>query len=147
MATYRPPARAYYDRTANGRPAPERSLSDLFSELSSETSQLVRQEMALARAEMTEKAKDAGRNTALIVAGATLANAAVLALVAAAILGLSLFVTPWVAALIVSAVVALIAGILTYAGVQALREMNPVPERTMQSIEEDVEWISEQIRQ
>lgn len=146
MATYSTRSRPY-EQAGNGRPTPERSLGELFSELSSETSLLVRQEMALAKAEMTDKAREAGRQTALIVAGATLANAAVLALVAAAIIGLSLYVTPWLAALIVSLVVFIIAGLLIYSGVQSLKEMNPVPERTIQSIEEDVEWISEQIRQ
>lgn len=125
----------------------EPSLGDLLSDLSQETRLLARQEMALAKAEMREKTKEVGLNATEIAIGATLANAGVLALVASAILGLSLVMEAWLAALIVGLAVLIIGGLLAWSGIQALKSINPVPEQTIEQVEEDIEWISRHVRQ
>jgi hypothetical protein len=78
----------------------ERSLGELFAELASETSTLVRQEFQLAKTELSQKAAHAGRNAGLIGAGGAVAYAGLLALVAAAIIGLGYFIPLWLSALI-----------------------------------------------
>jgi uncharacterized membrane protein YqjE len=123
----------------------DRSLGDLFGDLSQKASLLIRQEIRLANVEMKQKASKASKELALIIVGAVLANAALLALVAAVIIGLAEVVEPWLAALIVAVLLAIIAGIMAYAGIQNLRQMSPAPERTMATIEEDKEWLKQQL--
>lgn len=119
----------------------EQHLGELVKELASETSTLVRQEIQLAKAEMTQKGKQAR------VAGAMLSGAGVVALLASVALTL-MFVAAlatamhtWLAALIVTVAYALIAGALATAGRQRLRQVGPpVPEQTIETVKEDVQW-------
>jgi hypothetical protein len=122
-----------------------RSLGDLFSDLTQNASLLARQEVQLAKVEMQEKAKEAGGEIAIIGAGAALGNAALLALTAAAVLGLSLYMSPWLAALVVALVLGVIAGLLIWQGISGLKEMNVVPEQTVATLKEDKEWLSRQM--
>lgn len=132
------------------RPRPtvtdERSLGELFGDLSQKAGTLVRQEIHLANVEMKQKASKAGREVAIVAAGVFLANAALLSLTAALILGLANVIEPWLAALLVGVVLAIVAGIMAAAGIQALRNMDPMPERTLATIEEDKEWLKQQLR-
>jgi UDP-N-acetylmuramyl pentapeptide synthase len=108
---------------------------------------LARQEIQLAKVEMKQKASEASAEITTIAIGGFLANAALLALVAALILGLAEFMAAWLAALVVALVVAVVAGLLIWKGVAALKEMNPVPEQTMTTLKEDKEWLSRQLNQ
>src|SRR5687768_18241818 len=72
----------------------ERSLGDLFSELMSETSTLVRQEVALAQVEMTNKATKAGKNIGYLVVGGAVGYAALLVVLAAVVMILGNFIPP-----------------------------------------------------
>src|SRR5690349_5220556 len=83
----------------------DRSIGDLFSELANETGTLIRQEVALATAEMTKKATDAGKNAASIAIGGFVGYAAFLALLAAIVALLSYAMPVWLSALIVAIVV------------------------------------------
>jgi hypothetical protein len=123
----------------------ERSLGDLFSQLSQETSMLVRQEVQLAKVELTEKVTKAGRDVALIAGGGLLAYTGVLALVAALILVLANWMAPWLAALLVGLVFVGIAAILIVTGLNDLKEINPTPQRTVATIKEDKEWLTRQL--
>jgi uncharacterized membrane protein YqjE len=123
----------------------ERTLGDLFSDLSQEAGLLVRQELQLAKVEMQQKATEASREVAFITVGAVVANAALLSLVVALILGLANFIDAWLSALIVGIVLAIVAGLLATKGIQALREMNVVPIRTLTTLEEDKEWLQRQV--
>lgn len=125
----------------------QRSLGDLFGELSQNASLLARQEVQLAKIEMQQKAKRAGAEVVVISAGGMLANAALLALLAAIVLGLSQFMAAWVAALLVSVVVGIIAALLIWKGVATLKEMNPAPEQTLTTLKEDKEWLTRQMNQ
>ncbi|MFO7678564.1 MAG: phage holin family protein [Chloroflexota bacterium] len=125
----------------------DRSLGDLFGDLSQKASTLVRQEVQLAKVEMKQKATEASVEVATITVGGFIANAALLAFTAALVLGLAEFMAPWLAALIVSLGLALVAGLLIAKGVKALREMDPVPEQTVTTLKEDKEWLTQHLNQ
>ena len=124
----------------------DRPLGDLFSELANETSTLVKQEVALAKAEFSQKASQVGRNVGFLVVGGAVAYAAFLALMAAAIIGLAQVMPGWGAALIVGVVVAAVAGLLIYKALSALRAADPVPRQTVETLKEDAQWVKEQVK-
>lgn len=121
-----------------------RSLGELFSELANETTMLVRQEIQLARTEMTQKATQAGKDAGMIGAGGALAYAGLLALIAALIIGLGELIPLWLSALIVGLVVVGIGYMLIQRGLTALKQIDPKPQQTIQSLQEDKEWVKEQ---
>jgi hypothetical protein len=133
--------------TAAAAAKEDRSLGELFSELSRETSTLVRQEVDLAKTELTLKATEVGKDVGFIAAGALVAYAGLLTLVAMVVIALAqLGVTPWLSALIVGVVVLAIGGILVRSGLAALRNGNLAPKQTIQSIQEDAQWAKNQTR-
>ena len=123
----------------------ERPLGELFSDLVTETTTLVRNEVALAKVEMTQKATKVGRNIGSLVIGGAIGYAALLALGAAAILLLDLAMPAWLAALIVGVVVAVVAWVLISKALTALRSMDMKPQQTVESLKEDAQWIKDQI--
>lgn len=132
------------NRTAGGD---DRSLGELFSELTRETTTLVRQEVELAKAEMTQKASSVGKDIGYLVAGGAVAYAGFLALLAAVILGLGqLGVTWWLSALIVGAVVAAIGGFLVMSGMNNLKQEDMAPRATLDTLKEDAQWAKEQTK-
>ena len=123
----------------------ERPLGELFSDLVTETTTLVRNEVALAKVEMTQKVTKVGRNVGSLVIGGAIGYAALLALCAAAILLLDLAMPAWLAALIVGVVVAVVAWILVSKALTALRNMELKPQESVESLKEDAQWIKEQV--
>ena len=123
----------------------ERSLGDLFSELAAETGSLVREEVALAKAELTEKAADVGKNVGYLAVGGAIGYAALLAILAAAILALSALMPAWAAALIVAGVVGMVAFVLISSALTELRRTELTPEETVESIKEDAQWLKNQL--
>lgn len=123
----------------------ERSLGELFSELANETSMLVRQEVSLAKTELTQKAVSVGTNVGFLVAGGLVGYAALLAILAAAIIGLSYFIPAWAAALIVGAIVGIVAFVLISSALAALKKTNLTPTQSVESIKEDAEWLKNQV--
>jgi len=121
-----------------------RSLGDLFAELANETTTLVRQEFQLAKTEMTQKATEAGKDIGMIGAGGALAYAGLLALIAAVIIGLGEIIPLWLSALIVGLVVAGVGYMLIQRGLSALKRIDPKPQQTIQTLQEDKEWVKEQ---
>ena len=124
----------------------DRSLGELFSELTGGMSNLIRQEIQLAKTEVSEKASTAGRNVGYIAAGGFIAYVGVFALVAGLILLLGLVIPYWLSALIIGAVIALIGGILVQKGLKTLQEESFAPERTVKTIQEDKEWLKEEAK-
>jgi len=125
----------------------DRSLGELFGDLTREMGTLVRQEVELAKTEMTQKATRAGRNIASIAVGGAVAYAGFLALLAAIVFGLvELGLAAWLSALIVGLVVAGIGYFLVQRGLTALKEMDPAPRQTIETLKEDAEWAKEQTR-
>lgn len=125
--------------------AEERSLGDLFSELAAETSTLVRQEVALAQTELTQKATSVGKNVGFLVVGGAVGYAALLAALAALIIGLANFVPAWASALIVAVVVGIVAFLLISSALKSLKETELTPHETVKSLKEDAEWLKNQV--
>jgi uncharacterized membrane protein YqjE len=131
---------------ANGDPR-EHSIGELVKELATETSTLVRQELDLAKAEMTERGKRAGKGAGMLAAGAVVALLALGALTACIIAALDKAMATWLAALIVTVVYAAIAGVLVMSGRKQVQEAAPpVPEQTIDSVKEDVQWAKTRTR-
>lgn len=125
-------------------PHQDRSLGELFSELARETGTLVRQEVQLAKTEMTVKAKETGKDAGMIGAGAVLGHVALLALVGGVILALGQIMPLWLSALLVSALLGVAAFVLVQKGIARLKKIDPVPQRTVQTLKEDKEWATQQ---
>ncbi|HYH92636.1 MAG TPA: phage holin family protein [Candidatus Saccharimonadales bacterium] len=124
----------------------DRSLGRLFGDLSRQLTTLVRQEIDLARTEMSAKAKAAGRDVAMIGAGAALLYAALLALlVTVGLVLIELGLAAWLAALIVAVAVGAIGGVLVMRGRDALARQSLAPERTISTVKDDAEWAKEQL--
>ena len=123
----------------------ERSLGDLFSELMSETSTLIRQEVTLAQVEITSKATSVGKNVGYLAVGGAVGYAAMLLLLAGVVALLTNFIPLWAAALIVGGVVGIVAYILINSALAELRKTNLAPQETVQSIKEDAKWLKDQV--
>lgn len=124
----------------------DRSVGELLTQLSEQTSALVRQEIALARAEMQEKGKQAGLGIGLMGGGTIVALGAFGALTAFLILLLAETMSGWVAALLVGLAYAAIAAGLLLMGKNKVSEATPpVPEQTIETVKEDVQWAKSQI--
>jgi MFS family permease len=121
--------------------ASEASLAELVKQLSEQSSRLARQEVELAKAELAVKGKRAGIGAGMFGGAAMFGFYAVGALVATAILAVSTAVAAWLAALIVSAVLGAVAGVLALQGKSKVEQATPpVPEQTTDSVKEDVQW-------
>ena len=123
----------------------ERSLGDLFSELAAETGTLVRQEVSLAQAEITGKATRVGKQVGYLAVGGAIGYAAMLAIMAGVIIGLSNFVPAWAAALLVGAVVGGVSFFLISSAIERLKNTNLKPEESVESIKEDAQWLKNQL--
>ncbi|KAB7628321.1 phage holin family protein [Alkalilimnicola sp. S0819] len=126
---------------AGSRPESERSVTALFRELANEVTTLVRKEVELARVETGEKVSQASQGVGALAAGALIAFAGVLVLLDAAVYALSQVWQPWLSALVVGAVVAVIGLILLSRGRSRLKARNLMPERTTESLKHDKEFV------
>lgn len=121
----------------------ERSLGELFAELSRETGQLVRKEVELATTEMTAKAKVAGGHAATVAAGGALVHAGLLVLLAALVIGLAqLGVSPWLSALIVAVLTMIVGYVLVNSGLTRLRQTSVAPTQTIETMKETASWTN-----
>jgi hypothetical protein len=125
----------------------ERGIGDLVKELSGQVSVLMRQEVELARTEATEKAKKAGPGAGMLVGAGVAALLMLGSLTAFLILVLARAIPDWAAALCVTGVWAAVAGALALLGREKVREAGtPVPEKTIETVKEDVEWLKDPTR-
>lgn len=129
---------------------PDRSLPSLISDLTQETYTLVRKEVALAKAEMSEKVSQLTTGIAALAIGGAVAFAGILVLLDALVAKLTEVLPPdnaaWLAPLIVGGVVAVIGIILLLKGRSNLEAQNLVPRRTLDSLQRDKEFAKEQVR-
>jgi hypothetical protein len=123
-------------------PAGDRPVSELVKDLSDQTTTLIRKEMELARAELTQKGKRAGLGAGMFGGAGLFGLFAFGALTAALIALLATAIDHvWLAALIVAAVYAAVAGVLALTGKKQVDEaLPPVPEQATESVKEDVAW-------
>ena len=125
----------------------DRSLGELFAELSRETSELVRHEVTLAKAELSQKAARVGKDVGFISMGGALAYAGLLTLVAALVIGLAQAgLEWWVAALVVGIVVTIIGYVSTQKGLSALKTEQVAPTQTIDTLKENAQWAKGQIK-
>ncbi|MFF7445174.1 MULTISPECIES: phage holin family protein [unclassified Streptomyces] len=125
-------------------PNEHHSVGELVGQATEQLSQLVRQEMALAKEELTEKGRRAGRGGGLLGAAGAFAYAGLLFLAGTSAAALSLALPVWAAALIVTAVLFVIAAVLAASGrAQLRRAAPPTPEEALGSGRADVEEIKE----
>lgn len=125
----------------------ERSLGQLFGDLSRQLSTLIRQEITLARTEMTSRIGSAGRGAAMVGVGGALAYAGLLVFLAAvALLLIEAGITPWLAVLIVAIVTLAIGGALAAYGRSEIARTDLTPRRTIETIQDDAEWAKERIK-
>ena len=133
-------------RMNENRSMENRPLGDLFGDLATEMSNLVRQEVALAKVEVTQKAKYVGRNVGYLVVGGAVAYAALLAILAAIIMLLAKVMPNWGATLIVGVVVAGIGWMLIGKAMAALQQTDLTPRETVETLKEDATWMKQQIK-
>jgi tetrahydromethanopterin S-methyltransferase subunit C len=136
------------DLTRNASPdAREASVSDLVRQASEQLSRLIREEMALARAEMVDKGKQAGIGAGLLGGGGLVALYGVGALLTAVVLALAEAMPAWLAALIVAVVLFVVAGVLALMGRNRVKQSTPpVPEEAVQSVRADIDEVKERAR-
>src|SRR3954470_21925529 len=128
----------------NGTGGPDlkdRPIGDLLKQLSEQTTTLVKQELELAKAEVTEKGKKAGAGAGMFGGAGVAAFLGLGALTAALIVALDGAMALWLAALIVGLIWLAIAGVLALQGRNKVQEATPpVPEQATESVKEDVQW-------
>ena len=133
----------------------ERSLGDLFSELATETSTLVKQEVALAQVEITQKATTVGKEIGFLVVGGAVGYAALLVILSAVVIGLAQLISSisgwtyitsaWISGAVVGAIVAGIAYVLVTNALAKLKNTDLAPRKTIESVKEDAQWIKDQV--
>ncbi len=120
----------------------DRSLGELFSTLTRDLSTLVRQEVALAKAELTRAASEVGKDIGFLAVGGAVAYAGVLVLLAALVLVLVAIGLPaWLSALIVGVVVAGAGYALVQRGLSALKHADLAPRQTVQTLQDDIDAL------
>jgi uncharacterized membrane protein YqjE len=122
----------------------DRGLGELVKDLAGQTSTLVRQEIKLAQAEVTQKGKLAGRGAGMLGGAAVAALLGLGALTALVIIALDSVLALWLAALIVTLLWLAIAGVLAMSGKKALQSATPPVPQTVETVKEDIQWAKTQ---
>ena len=140
--------------TETNTPRTEHSLGGLIRELRDETTTLLRQEVALAKTEMSEKASKFGRNAAYLAVGGLVAYAGLMFILLTLMrltslgllsAGLSAATTAWLAPAIIGVVVAIIGYALVQKAINTFSRESLAPEKTIQSLKEDKQWTQEKL--
>lgn len=119
----------------------ERPLGEVAKDLTRDLSTLMRQELQLAKAELSEKGRTAAPGVGMLSGAALVALCGAGALTAFAVLILSLFLPEWLAALVVGVLLAAVAFVLVRQGKERVSQAGkPIPEQTVETVKEDVEW-------
>jgi uncharacterized membrane protein YqjE len=129
-------------------PAAEPQIGDLFRQLAQDSATLVRQEMALAKAELRENVKSVARDTAKIAVGAVVAAVGVLVMVAFLVLLLGDVIGKyWAGALIVGVLLVAVGAFLAMGGMKRLKKDSITPDQTLQTLKEDKQWLQSEMQQ
>jgi uncharacterized membrane protein YqjE len=126
--------------------AEDRSLSDILRDAIRNLQEILRSEVRLAKTEIGEEVAKAKSSTLLLGVGGVTAILAVSFLLLTAVYALALVMPTWAAALIVGAALAVVAAILLTTGRKRFKEIHPTPERTVDTMKENVEWAKQQVR-
>ncbi len=129
-------------------PGAEPSLGELFRQLTQDSTTLIRQEIALAKAELRENMGGVARSAAMIAVGGAVALVGLLVLTAFLVILLGdLMANYWLAALIVGLLFAVIGGVLVLTHLKRLRETNLRPDQTIQTLQEDKRWLQSEVQE
>ena len=127
-------------------PQMQRSVPEILENIASNLTQLIQAEFRLAKSELKEGAGKVAGPGATLGAGVALAFYGLGFLLLASVYALSLVMAAWLATLIVGGVLLVAAGILIGAGGMKLKRMNLSPDKTIRTLEEDVQWAKQQIK-
>jgi hypothetical protein len=122
------------------------SVGDLLGSLVTETGTLVRQELHLASAEMGQKGKRAVLEVSTMLMGGALVHAGLLALIFGGVLALAAFVPMWMSGLAIGVVAMVVGYTVVGRALKALRELDPVPQRTVATLQQGKAFMKEQFR-
>jgi uncharacterized membrane protein YqjE len=126
----------------------EPGLGDLLKQLAQDSATLVRQEMALARAEMKENIRTTARQAAMVAVGGLVALVGVLVLIAFLVTAISdALDEPWAGPLIVGGIFLLVGAFLAMRAMKALKRESLAPDRTIETLKEDKQWLQSEIKQ
>jgi len=124
----------------------ERSLGELFGDLAKETITLVRQEVALAKVELSQKATLVGKNVGYLVVGGAVLYAAFLAVMAGVVILLAGLMPWWAAALVVGVLLAIVGAMMATSALSSLKNMSLTPQQTVETLKEDAQWAKQQMK-
>ncbi|WP_193043155.1 phage holin family protein [Mycolicibacterium baixiangningiae] len=125
------------------KPGADASLGELMSQLSAQTSRLVRDELRLAQKEFQESAKHAGIGAGLLSVAGLFAFLGLATVIAAAVAALSLVLPVWAAALIVALVLFIIAGVAALVSKKQAEEITPAAPRTVETVKADIQEVKD----
>ena len=138
---------AEFSRELREGPEPsDRSIKEIIDALKPQLQELVDKQVELARTELTPVARQAGIATGLLVVGAVFMLVFLILISFTGVYVLNLFLSLWLSALIVSGVLLLIGGILAGSGANILRRLDPVPHRTISTLQQNINWVKGQFR-
>ena len=127
---------------ADARTQTQPTIGELFGELTRETGTLIRQQMELARLELSQRVSRLGRGLTRVVIGGALATGGLLAIVAGIVLAVTALGVPaWVSALVVGTVLALVGYVLAQQAISAMSREELAPQATLETLKENAEWI------
>jgi hypothetical protein len=127
--------------------ADDRTVGQMFAELSRETRTLIQQEVQLAKTELSEKATKLAKGAGMIVGGSLIAYGGLLAVLAAIVLALIAFgLPPWIGALLGGGLAAGIGYLLIRSGLAALTPQELMPRKTIETLKEDARWVKAQAK-
>ena len=128
------------------RSVPERSVPEVLGDIIANFEEIVRAEIRLGRTEIKEETAKAVKSGITLGAGVALGFLGLGFLLLAAVYALTMMIAAWLAALIVGAVVAIVGGALASTGAKRLKSVDPKPDKTIRSMEENVQWAKQQIK-
>lgn len=124
----------------------QRTVTDVLQDIVGNVRDIIRAEIKLAAVEVKQKAQAAQKPAITIAAGAVIGLYALGFLLLAAVYALTLVVAPWAAALIIGALLAIGAAVFLSAGQAKLKQINPLPEKTVHTVKENVQWTKNRIK-
>jgi Flp pilus assembly protein TadB len=134
--------------TVNGADTSQQSTAELVKTASEQISRLVRDELRLAQAELTQKGKHAGIGAGLFGAGGLIALYGVAALLTAVVILLAYVMPAWLAAVIVGVLLLGVAGVLALAGKKQVQQATPpMPEDTVRNVKADVQAVTDAVKE
>jgi uncharacterized membrane protein YqjE len=124
----------------------QRSVPEVLQDIIGNFEQIIRSEFRLAKTEIREEASLAVKPVSILGVGLVLGALGLGFLLLAAVYALSLVIAAWLAALVVGGVLALVSSILVASSSANLKQLNPTPDKTIRSLEENVQWAKNQIK-